>query len=60
MQALSGDVEGTTFDIGTTSVRLVRAGNVVQVLFSNPMEARFLYKQLFERYKREQESLGRD
>ena len=60
MQVLSGDVEGMTFDIGTTSVRLVRAGNVVQVLFSNSMEARFLYRQLFERYKREQESLGRD
>jgi hypothetical protein len=55
--ALSGDVEGTTFDIGTTSVRLVRAGNVVQVLFSNPLEAKFLYRQLFERHKRELERM---
>jgi len=51
---LSDDVEGSRFDVGTTSIRLVRVGNVIQILFSSPLEAKFLYKELFERYKREQ------
>jgi hypothetical protein len=38
----------------------VRAGNIVQVLFSNSPEAKFLYHQLVERYEREQEKLRRD
>jgi hypothetical protein len=58
--ALSGDVEGSQFDVGTSSVRLIRVGNVVQILYSNLREAKFLYRQLFERYKREQEKLGRE
>jgi len=35
-------------------------GNVIQILFSSPLEAKFLYKELFERYKREQARMKRD
>lgn len=56
----SDDVEGSSCDLGTTSVRLVRVGNVVQIFFSNPLEAAFLYKELAERYKRGERKLKRD
>ena len=48
---MSGDVEAGNFDIGTTSIRLVRVGNVIQIVFSSQFEARFLYRELAERYK---------
>jgi hypothetical protein len=51
---LADDVEGSRFDIGTTSIRLVRVGNTIQILFSNPLEAKILYKELAERYKRDE------
>lgn len=56
---MSDDVEGSQFDIGTTSIRLVRAGNVIQILFSSSIEARYLYKELAERYKHDEEKLKR-
>jgi hypothetical protein len=40
---LSDDIEAAQFDIGTTSIRLVRVGNVIQIVFSSSIEARFLY-----------------
>jgi hypothetical protein len=54
---LGSDVEGGQFDIGTTSIRLVRVGNVVQILFSSCLEAKLLYTNLFEKYKRADEGL---
>ena len=54
---MSDDVEASQFDIGTTAIRLVRVGNVIQILFSSPLEARFLYKELAERYKRDEKRL---
>jgi hypothetical protein len=59
MPTLSGDIEGANYDIGTTSVRLVRVGNIIQILFSNPLEAKVLYTELSERYKRGGEMLKR-
>jgi hypothetical protein len=56
---LSKDVDGSQFDIGTTSIRLVRAGNVVQILFSSALEAKLLYTELFEKYKRAEDRLKR-
>ena len=53
------DVEGGSFDIGTSSIRIIRVGNLVQIVYSNPLEAKFLYEELFQRYKREQEGLRR-
>jgi hypothetical protein len=54
---MSKDVEAKQFDIGTTSIRLVRVGNVIQILFSSPLEAQFLYKELSEKYKRAEDRL---
>ncbi len=54
---LSNDVEASQFDIGLTSIRLVRVGNVIQIVFSSSREARFLYKDLAERHKRDKEAL---
>ena len=54
---MNNDVEGSQFDIGTTSIRLVRVGNVVQILFSSSLEAKLLYNELFERYKRADEKM---
>jgi len=48
---MSNDVESSQYDIGTTSIRLVRVGNVIQIVFSNSLEAKYLYKELAERYK---------
>jgi hypothetical protein len=53
---LSDDIEASQFDIGTTSIRLVRVGNVIQAIFSSSLEARFLYGELAERYKRAETS----
>jgi hypothetical protein len=51
------DVEARHFDIGTTSIRLVRVGNVIQILFSSSLEAKFLYRELAEKYKRAEDKL---
>lgn len=51
------DVEARHFDIGTTSIRLVRVGNVIQILFSSSLEAKFLYGELAEKYKRAEDKL---
>jgi hypothetical protein len=54
---LPEDVEASQFDIGTTSIRVVRVGNVIQILFSSSMEASYLYRDLAERYKRAEDKL---
>jgi hypothetical protein len=54
---MSNDVEARQFDIGTTSIRLIRVGNVIQILFSSPLGAKFLYKELSEKYKRAEDRL---
>ena len=48
---MASDVEADSFDIGTTSIRLVRVGSVIQIVFSRQLEARFLYRELAERHK---------
>ena len=55
----SSDVEENEYDIGTTSVRLIRVGNVVQLLFSNKIEARFYYGETAARFKRAESEFGR-
>ena len=54
---MSGDVESNQYDIGTTSIRLIRVGNVIQIWFSSSLEAKYLYKELAERYKRAEDRL---
>ena len=51
------DVEASHYDIGTTSIRLVRVGNVIQILFSSSLEAKYLYTELAEKYKRAEDQL---
>ncbi len=46
---MDGDVESSKYDIGTTSIRLVRVGNVIQILFSSSLEAGYLYRELAEK-----------
>jgi hypothetical protein len=54
---VSDDIEAAQFDIGTTAIRLVRVGNVIQIVFSSPLEAKYLYRELAEKYKRAEERL---
>jgi hypothetical protein len=49
---LTSDIEASEYDLGTTSVRLIRIGNVVQTLFSNKLEAKFYYDESATRFKR--------
>lgn len=53
-------MEASQYDIGTTHVRLVRVGNMVQLLFSSSLEAGFLYKELAAKYKRAEDKLKVD
>jgi hypothetical protein len=55
---LNRDFEASQYDVGTTSIRLIRVGNVVQLWFSSALEARYLYKELAERYRRAEERLS--
>ena len=54
------DVEASQFDIGITSIRLVRVGNVLQTLLSSSLEAEYLYKELVERHKRAERQMKGD
>jgi hypothetical protein len=51
---MSNDVEAKQFDIGTTPNKTCPCGNVIQILFSSPLEAKFLYK---EKHKRAEDRL---
>jgi len=55
----SSDFEANAYDIGTTSVKLLRAGNVVQLIFSNKLDARLYYAGAASRFKRAEDELGR-
>lgn len=48
---MSSDVEAREYDLGTTSVRLIRAGNVVQMFFSNKLDAKFYFDSAAEGLK---------
>ncbi len=54
---MGDEFDASHYDIGTTSIRLVRAGNIVQIVFSSAIEARFIYMELAERYKRAEDRL---
>ena len=53
---MSDDVEGSQFDIGTASIRLVRVGNVIQILLSSSLEAKLLHNELFGETQRQEEA----
>jgi hypothetical protein len=47
----SPDFEAKEYDLGTTSVRLVRVGTIIQLIYSNKLDARILYAELSSRFK---------
>jgi hypothetical protein len=51
------DLESSRFDIGTTSIKLVRVGNVLQIPFSSSLEAEHLYGELAGKSERAEERL---
>jgi hypothetical protein len=51
-------LDASEYDLGTTSVRLIRVGNVVQVVFSSKLEAKFYYDEAATRFKRAAERFG--
>ena len=48
------DVDASDFDLGTTSVRLMRVGNVVQAIFSNKLDAKLFYDDVESTFKSEE------
>jgi hypothetical protein len=48
----ASDFEADAYDLGTTSVRPVRAGNVIQLIFNNRLDARIYYAEAASRFKR--------
>ncbi len=52
---MNNDVEAYEYDIGVTSIRLIRVGNVIQILFSKKLSAKLFYRELVEKYKLEQD-----
>lgn len=50
------DFESSEYDLGTTSVRLIRAGNVVQIVFSRMLTAEQFYAGVAARFKKDEES----
>jgi hypothetical protein len=50
----SSDIDGSEYDLGTTSVRLIRVGNVVQAIFSSKLEAKLFYDDVASTFKREE------
>ena len=55
----SADFEARQFDLGTTSVRLLRVGSVIQLVFSNKLDARLYYAETASRFKRAEDELGK-
>jgi hypothetical protein len=54
----SSEFEASEYDLGVTSVRLIRVGNVVQVIFSKKLAAAFYYAEASARFKKAEEEFG--
>jgi hypothetical protein len=58
------DVQASEFALGDTSVRVIRVGNIIQVVFSKKMEAEYYYADAAAGFKSDEEAmrrkLGRD
>lgn len=53
--ARNNEFEVRVYDLGTTSVRLLRVGNVIQMFFSNPKAAAIYYKKFDAIFKEHSE-----
>ena len=58
MSSPPSDFDAAEFDLGTTSVRLIRVGNTLQLVFSSKLEAKFYYDEAAARFKRAGERFG--
>ena len=56
----SSDFEANEYNLGTTSVRLIRVANVIQLVFSNKLDARLYYAEAASRFKTEEAKFGAD
>jgi hypothetical protein len=56
----SSDFEASQYDLGATSVRLIRVGNVIQIIFNKKLAAEFYYSEISTRFKSEEEELKRE
>lgn len=54
----ASDFESSEYDLGTTSVELIRAGNVVQGVLGKKLNAAFYYAETAVRFKKTEEKLG--
>ena len=50
------DVEANEFDLGVTSVRLIRVGNVIQIVFSKKLAAQLYYASAATRFKGDEDN----
>jgi hypothetical protein len=55
----SSDFEANAYDLGTTSVRLVRVGNVIQPIFNNKLDARLYFAEAASRFRRVEDEPGK-
>ncbi len=55
----SSDFQASQYDLGATSVRLIRVGNVIQIIFNKKLAAEFYYAEASTRFKSEEEELKR-
>jgi len=56
----SSDFESAEYTLGTTSVRMIRVGNVVQAIFSNKLEARLFFAEASSKFKRAEDDFRSD
>ena len=56
---LPSDIEAREFDLGVTSVRLIRVGNVVQLVFSRKLAAELYFAEASTRFKKEEDEFRR-
>lgn len=53
------DVQASEYDLGVTSVRLIRVGNIIQIIFSKRLSAALYYTDISASFKKEEEDWKR-
>jgi len=53
----SSDFDESEYDLGTTSVRLIRVGSVVQAIFSNKLDAKLFCDDVKSTFKSEEDRM---
>lgn len=55
----SADFEASEYDLGTTSIRLVRVGRIIQLVCSNKHDSKIIYAELSSKFMKDQDELRR-